>query len=101
VLELAYTSWRLKSYAEDLGDDGPPFRWNPERRSLLRADLDAAFLHVYGLDRGGAEHVLGSFPMVRKYDERDFGEYHTKRFVTDAYDRMAQAIADGGRGWKR
>ena len=42
VLELSYTSWRLKPYAEDLGDDGPPFRWDPERRALLRADLDAA-----------------------------------------------------------
>ena len=43
VLELSYTSWRLKPYAEELGDDGPPFRWNAERRPLLRADLDAAF----------------------------------------------------------
>ena len=50
VLELSYTSWRLKPYAEELGDDGPPFRWDAERRALLRADLDAAFLHVYGLD---------------------------------------------------
>ena len=32
------------------GDDGPPFRWDAERRVLLRADLDAAFLHVYGLN---------------------------------------------------
>ncbi len=24
VLELSYTSWRLKPYAEELGDDGPP-----------------------------------------------------------------------------
>ena len=43
LLELSYTSWRLKPYAEELGDDGPPFRWNAERRPLLRADLDAAF----------------------------------------------------------
>jgi hypothetical protein len=34
---------------------------NPERRALLRADLDAAFLHVYGLNREEAEHVLDSF----------------------------------------
>ena len=51
VLELSYTSWRLKPYAQDLGDDGPPFHWDPERRALLRADLDGAFLHVYGLSR--------------------------------------------------
>jgi hypothetical protein len=100
ILELSYTSWRLKPYAEELGDNGPPFHWDSERRALLRADLDAAFLRVYGLDRKEAEHVLDSFTVVRKYDERDFGEYRTKRLVLEAYDRMAAATAAGGRGWK-
>jgi hypothetical protein len=95
VLELSYTSWRLKPYAEELGDDGPPFHWDAERRSLLRADLDAAFLHVYGLTREEAEHVLDSFPVARKYDERDHGEYRTKRLVLAEYDRMAAADAAG------
>ncbi len=100
VLELSYTSRRLAPYAEDLGDSGPPFHWDPERRALLRADLDAGFLHIYGLDRDEAEHVLDSFFVIRKYDERDFGEYRTKRLVLEAYDRMADAIANGGKGWK-
>jgi hypothetical protein len=100
VLELSYTSWRLKPYAEDLGDDGPPFHWDSERRALLRADLDAAFLHVYGLDRAEGEHVLDSFTVVRKYEERDLGEYRTKRLVLEAYDRMAEAIANDGKGWE-
>ena len=100
VLELSYTSWRLRPYAQDLGDNGPPFRWDSERRALLRADLDAGFLHVYGLNRAEAEHVLDSFNVVRKYEERDFGEYRTKRLVLEAYDRMAKAIVDGGTGWR-
>lgn len=99
VLE-SYTSWWLKPYAEEMGDDGPPFRRDPQRRALLRADLDAAMLHVYGLNRGESEHVLDSFPVVRKYDERDHGEYQTKRLVLDAYDRMASAAACGGVGWE-
>ncbi|GFG53373.1 restriction endonuclease [Mycolicibacterium agri] len=99
VLELSYTSHRLRPYAQDLGDDGPPFRWDPQRRALLRADLDAAFLHIYGLTRGEAEHVLDSFPVVRKYEERDLGEYRTKRLVLQAYDRMADAASRGGTGW--
>ncbi|VBA35361.1 hypothetical protein LAUMK13_00705 [Mycobacterium innocens] len=100
VLELSYTSWRLQPYAKDMGDDGPPFHWEPERRALLSADLDAAFLHVYGLNRYESEHVLDSFRVVRKYEERDFGEYRTRRLVLEAYDRMADAIANGGKGWK-
>ena len=90
----------VKPYAEDMGDDGPPFHWDPKRRALLRADLDAGFLHVYGLNRTEAEHVLDSFNVVRKYEERDYGEYRTKRLVLEAYDRMAQAIANGGEGWE-
>ncbi|WP_232079246.1 Eco57I restriction-modification methylase domain-containing protein [Mycobacterium conspicuum] len=100
VLELSYTSWRLKPYAKDLGHDGPPFHWDPDRRALIRADLDAGFLHVYGLDRDESEHVLDSFPVVRKNEERDLGEFRTKRLVLEAYDRMAAAIAKGGKGWK-
>ncbi|WP_214407391.1 Eco57I restriction-modification methylase domain-containing protein [Pseudonocardia lacus] len=98
VLELSYTSWRLKPYAQEMHDDGPPFRWDPKRRALLRADLDAAFLHVYGLTRPEAEHVLDSFFVVRKYEERDHGEYRTRRLVLDAYDRMAAAM-NGGPAW--
>lgn len=100
VLELSYTSWRLKPYADDIGDDGPPFHWIPERRALLRAELDAGFIHLYGLQREEAEHVLDSFDVLRKYEERNFGEYRTLRLVLEAYDRMAKAIADGGTGWK-
>ena len=90
----------MKPYAEELGDDGPPFHWDAERRALLRADLDAAFLHVYGLNREEAEHVLDSFPVVRRYEERDYGEYRTRRLVLEAYDRMASAVANGGKGWR-
>lgn len=100
LIELSYTSWRIRPYAEDLGDEGPPFRWDSERRALLRADLDAGFLHIYGLDWEEAQHVLDSFFVVRKYEERDFGEYRTKRLVLEAYDRMTEAIGNGGTGWK-
>jgi len=99
VLELSYTSWRLQPYAQAMGDSGSPFRWDPDRRSLLRADLDAAMLHVFGLARSEAEHVLDSFSVVRKYEERDYGEYRTRRLVLDAYDRMTAASTHGGSGW--
>jgi hypothetical protein len=95
VLELTYTSYRIAPYARDLGDNGAPFRWNPERRTAIRAELDAAMMHVYGLGRDEVEHVLDSFPVVRKYEERDHGEFRTKRLVLDCYDAMATAAATG------
>ncbi len=76
-------------------DPGPPLHWLPERRDQLRAELDAAMLHLYGLSRDDAEHVLDSFPVLRKYEERDHGEFRTKRLVLAAYDAMTVAAASG------
>ena len=47
VLELTYTAWDLEPFANDCGYQGPPFRWNQDRRFLLRCELDAAFFHLY------------------------------------------------------
>ena len=66
VLELIYTSHRIKAYAVDVvgGDPGAPFRWTSSRRAQLMAELDAAMLHLYELDRDDAEHILDSFFVV-------------------------------------
>ena len=96
VLELTYTSHRIRPYAVDVceGDDpGAPFHWLPGRRDQIRAELDAAMLHLYGLDRADAEHVLDSFFVLAKYEQRDHGEFRTKRLVLAAYDAMAAAAA--------
>jgi hypothetical protein len=97
VLELTYTSERIRPYAMDVidGEPGEPFHWIPERRDQIRAELEAAMLHLYGLDRDDAEHVLNSFFVVRRYEERDQGEFRTKRLVLAAYDAMAHATATG------
>jgi len=47
ILELTYTAWDLEPFAQDCGWFGPPFRWDEERRFLLRCELDAAFFHLY------------------------------------------------------
>jgi len=47
VLELTYTAWDLEPFAKDCGWSGPPFRWDEDRRFLLRCELDAAFFHLY------------------------------------------------------
>ncbi len=75
-----------------VGYDGPPFRWDPERRALLRAELDAAFFHLYGLSREEVEYVMDTFPIVRKKDEKAYGEYRTKRLILEAYDALAKAM---------
>lgn len=45
-LELTYTAWDLEPFSRDCGYEGPPFRWDEERRFWLRCELDAAFFHL-------------------------------------------------------
>ena len=71
VLELAFTAWDLEPFARDVGYDGPPFRWDPARRFILRAELDAAFFHLYGLSHDDTAYVLDTFPIVRKNVRED------------------------------
>lgn len=95
VLELCYTNVELAQFAADLGREHPPFRWLPKRRLILQAEIDAAALHLYGLDRKQAEWLLDSFTVLCKYEEREHGEFRTKRIVLEIYDKIAAAKKEG------
>ena len=95
VLELTYTAWTLKSFAEDCDEDGPPFIWDSERRFQLRSEIDAAFFHLYGVSRDDADYILDTFPVLARSEERTHGEYRTKRVVLETYDALAAAAAKG------
>lgn len=93
VLELTFTSNDMVGFATDVGYAGPPFRWDPERRAILRAELDAAFFHLYGLDADDTAYILDTFPVLRDKEVRQFGEYRTRRLVLERYAALADAIA--------
>ena len=95
ILELTYTAWNLKAFAKDCGDDGGPFVWDPERRFQLRCEIDAAFFHLYGISREDASWILDTFAVLRRSEERQHGEYRTKRGVLETYDALAAAGAKG------
>lgn len=95
MLELTYTAVDLRHFAYDLGYDGPPFRWDDDRRFLLRCELDAAFFHLYGIERADVDYIMDTFPIVRRKDEAAHGEYRTKRVILEIYDEMAVAARTG------
>ena len=47
------------------------------------------------LNRTQAEWLLDSFTVLRKYEERDHGEFRTKRIVLEIYDEIASAKQTG------
>jgi hypothetical protein len=95
VLELTYTAKDLSPFARELGYDGPPFRWDEERRCLIRCELDAAFFHLYGLSREEADYILDTFPIVKRKDEQQYGDYRTLRVILEIYDDLQRAMSTG------
>jgi hypothetical protein len=85
-----HTGAEPPSWAERAADGfpHPPFMWDDERRAQLRADLDGLYGHLYGLSREDLAYILDTFPIVRRKDEAQHGEYRTKRMVLEAYDRL-------------
>ena len=59
-----------------------------ERRTL-QAEIDAIVAkEVYGLTREELAHVLDTFPIVKKRDTKEFGDFRTKLRVLRAYDEL-------------
>ena len=87
VLELTYNTHDLAAWARDLGYEGPPFAFDPDRRATLRAELDAYYAKLYGLteeelryildpaDVMGADYPSETFRVLRNNELRDFGAY--------------------------
>jgi len=100
VLELTYTTHSLRGFAEDMGFQGAPFAWNVERRSQLRAELDAWYARAYGLTRDELRYILDpadvmgegypseTFRVLRNNEQAEFGEYRTQRLVLGAWDKL-------------
>ena len=53
-----------------------------------RRALDAAFFHLYGIDREDAEYILGTFGGNKPRDEQA-ELFSPAPGVLDAYDRLA------------
>jgi hypothetical protein len=62
VHELSYTAYDMRPFATDLGDSSEPFRWDEERRELMRAELDAAYFRLYGIERDDVALHHGHLP---------------------------------------
>ncbi|MGH8476996.1 MAG: SAM-dependent DNA methyltransferase, partial [Methylococcales bacterium] len=106
VLELTYTAHDLKAWARDLGFDGPPFGFDPERRAIVRAELDAWYARAYGLNRDELRYILDpaevmgddypseTFRVLKTNELREFGEYRTRRLVLEAWDKQSSGFKE-------
>jgi hypothetical protein len=103
-----------------------PFKWDEDRRATLRAELDAYYAKLYGLNRKQLRYILDphglskkeledildswedptcsgphlwpaepaldfpgeTFRVLKEKEEKQFGEYRTRRLVLEAWERL-------------
>jgi Eco57I restriction-modification methylase/N-6 DNA Methylase len=106
ALELSCATKELAPFAEEVLGKREIYHWDPERRVLLRAELDAFYAYLYGLTRRELEYILEpkvvmgadypseTFRVLKDNEERDSSirEYRTGRLVLEAWDRF---VVDG------
>jgi hypothetical protein len=114
VLELTYTSEDLSNFYKDVVainsnfdvrnsvERGRAWQWNPERRAILRSELDAIYARLYGLTRDDLRYILDpsdimgddypseTFRGLKAKEIRHLGEYRTRRLVLEAWDKLEQ-----------
>jgi hypothetical protein len=90
VLELSYTARDMDGFARDLGDTGPPFVWDEDRRFAIRAELDAAYFHLYDVDRDDVGYVMDTFGAFRRNDPERFAR--TRALILEIYDAIVTAM---------
>ncbi|WP_278314782.1 Eco57I restriction-modification methylase domain-containing protein [Lolliginicoccus levis] len=94
-LELTFTTTDLSGFANDLGADGSPYFWDDNRRSVLRAEIDAYLFVLYGLSRDEVDYVMESFQTTsggfKNKELSRYGSYRMKEMILDCYDRMTTA----------
>jgi hypothetical protein len=94
--------WKPPEWTEIAKDGIPlaPFKWDENRRAVLRAELDAYYAKLYGLTRDELRYILDpkdvygpdfpgeTFRVLKEKEEKQYGEYRTRRLVLDAWDKL-------------
>jgi len=70
--------------------DRPPDRRDIGDRTQLRAEIDACVAHLYDLSRDDFAYILKTFPVLKKKEEKAFGEFMLKRQCLEEYDRIVK-----------
>jgi hypothetical protein len=101
VLELVYTSSDLGPFSRDLDDGGgDPFAWDPDRRASLRAELDAFFFRVYGIDgRDDVAYIIDTLQVradgLERGESQADDSRRARKLTLAAYDQMTEAADTG------
>ena len=91
VLRLTCTADDMRPLAEAGGFKEGVHKWDEAERARLRAELDAAYFILYGLDREEVDYVLDQFQGVLKEDKSHGRPGPTRAAILSAYDALRGA----------
>ena len=92
VLKLTCTAADMVPLAEACNMKPPVHKWKPQERAELRAELDAAYFLLYGVEREDVEYILSTFTGVRRRDMADGGDFRTAKLILEAYDKLFERM---------
>ena len=92
VLKLTCTANDMIPLAEAAGFIEKVHKWKEPERAELRAELDAAYFHLYGLSRDEAEYVLSTFNAMVDDSGPTLVGTATATGILEAYDMIATAM---------
>ena len=95
VLELLVDSDDMNALAVDFGVAARRRVWDMEHRRGVRAELDAATFHLFGIARDDVDYIMDTFPIVKRKDLAASGSYRTKELILEVYDAMQGALDSG------
>ncbi len=87
--------WDPPEWAE-IAEDGiplPPFKWDEERRAHLRAELDAIYARLYGLNRKQLRYILDPADLTEKELENILDDYEEVEDPLDEEAYLARCTA--------
>jgi hypothetical protein len=88
VLKLTCTANDMRPLAEAAGFKEGVHKWKDPERADLRAELDAAYFHLYGISRDDAAYILSTFQSMTDKDEETFTPTSAASRVLEAYDAL-------------
>jgi len=88
VCRLYSASASMCSRFESMGFPCEMTPCNEAARGADRARIDAWAFKLFGYTLDEVDHVMDTFPIVRKKDEAEHGEYRTKRLILEAFSSL-------------
>jgi len=87
VLKLTCTSNDMIPFAEESDFKPKVWKWKPEERAEIMAQLDACYLILYGVNRDDAEYILSTFGGINEIDQDLFDGLSTFDRIMKYYDK--------------